>query len=342
MDLPYNCRAGHCGTCCVRLVEGRVSGGEGAEPGVIHACQSRLISDVVVEPIEKAGIRTVSGVVSSLRRVSREVMEVGIRTEQAFPYIAGQYAQFRFRGYPSRPFSLSHPLKGGHTGRTIWLHVRQMQDGRVSKALGKTIKIGHSLTISGPYGSAYFRPDLDSRLILISTGTGFSPIWSIAAAALHENPERRMMVIAGGRTLDTLYMGPVLGRLARFPNVRVIPVCSTPQTVSQSVKLGRPTDFLPRLYDSDVIYACGLPAMIDSLKDIAARAGTTFYADPFLASTNDDVEQNVITRALSWLPLPTAAARQRIAIASRKKPRQLALDRPRRRREPLAQPYGVA
>src|SRR5262245_8517641 len=28
IDLPYDCRAGHCGTCCVRLVSGEVRGGE--------------------------------------------------------------------------------------------------------------------------------------------------------------------------------------------------------------------------------------------------------------------------------------------------------------------------
>lgn len=340
VDLPYDCRSGHCGTCCVRLVEGRVSGGAGTEPGVIHACQSRLIADAVVESIQRADARTVQAVVSSLRRASHEVMEVGIRTEPAFPYIAGQYAQIRFQGYPSRPYSLSHPLKGGHQGRTIWLHVRRMHDGRVSSALGKEIALGHRLTVTGPYGSAYFRPELDNRLILVSTGTGFAPIWSIAAAALHENPARKIMIVAGARSLETLYMGPVLGKLARFPNVRVVPVCSTPQTVSKVVRLGRPTDFLPRLYESDIIYACGLPAMVDAVKAITATAGAVCYADPFLPTLNAP-DESVLSRALNWLPLPTAAARQRIAIASRKK-RRLALERPKRQREPLMRPYEIA
>ena len=49
IDLPYDCRAGHCGTCCVRLVSGEVEGGEGSEPGIVHACQCRIVGDAVIE-----------------------------------------------------------------------------------------------------------------------------------------------------------------------------------------------------------------------------------------------------------------------------------------------------
>src|SRR5262245_12457873 len=216
IDLPYNCRAGHCGTCCVRLVSGEVQGGEGSEPGVVHACQCRIVGDAVIERNQPSGIRSVEGVLSSLRSLSPEVMEVGIKTDRALPYHPGQYVQVRFRGYPSRPFSITHPLRGKADSRSVWFHVRRMKDGRVTSSLGKRIRPGHRAKLSGPYGSAHFRPNLDSRLILVATNTGFAPIWSIAVAALRENPQRMMMIIAGGRTLESLYMGPALMRLANF------------------------------------------------------------------------------------------------------------------------------
>jgi NAD(P)H-flavin reductase/ferredoxin len=349
VDMPYDCRKGHCGTCCVRLVEGRVHGGEGAEPGIVHACQCRITGDAVIEMGQGGGVRTVEGVLSSLRRLSPEVMEVGIRTDRALPHHAGQYAQIKFSGFPSRPYSITHPLRGNPDSRLIWFHVRRMEDGRVSSSLGKRIAIGHRVTVTGPYGSAHFRPNLDSRLILVATNTGFAPIWSIAVAALRENPERKMMVIAGGRSMESLYMGPALGRLARFPNVRVIAVCSTPQTLTPAVKPGRPTDYLPRLRSTDVLYACGAPAMVDSLKSIAARVGAVCYADPFLPTTDEKVEEGVLTRALGWLGAPTNAVRERIAIASRQKQqlalegpkRQLAIEPPRKRREQPAIAYRV-
>ncbi len=329
--LPYDCRAGHCGSCCVRVVSGHVRGGEGSEPGVVHACQCRIVGDVEIEKPQSGGLRTVDGVLSSLRRLSSDVMEVGIRTDRALPYHAGQYAQLRFAGYPSRPFSMSHPVRGNPDGSLIWFHIRRTEDGRVTPALGRGIKAGHRVKVTGPYGSAHFRPNLGSRLILVATNTGFAPIWSIAVAALRENPERRIMVIAGGKTIQSLYMGAALGRLARFPNVRVVACCSTPQNVTNVVKRGRPTDFLPRLHPTDVLYVCGAPPMVDSVKSIASRFGAMCYADPFLPTTDDRVEESVLTRAMRWLTAPTAAVQERIALAGRQ--RQLALPPPRKRRD---------
>ena len=266
-----------------------------------------------------------------MRPLSPEVMEVGIETDRALPYHAGQYAQVRFSGYPSRPFSITHPLRGNPNGHSVWFHVRRMKDGRVTASLGKRIRPGHRVKLTGPYGSAHFRPNLDSRLILVATNTGFAPIWSIAVAALRENPERMMMIIAGGRSIELLYMGPALAQLARFPNVLVVPVCSAPQTLSKAVKPGRPTDYLPHLLPTDVLYACGAPGMVDSIKSIAAHIGAVCYADPFLPTTDDTVEEGVLTRAMGWLAVPTS-----------RQMGELALDRPRNRREQPMKAYGMA
>jgi 3-phenylpropionate/trans-cinnamate dioxygenase ferredoxin reductase subunit len=306
----------------VRLVSGAVQGGKGSEPGIVHPCQCRIVGDAVIESRQPSGVRTVEGVLSSLRALSPEVVEVGIRTDRALPYHAGQYVQVRFSGYPSRPFSITHPLSGDPMSRSVWFHVRRMKDGRVTSSLGKRIKPGHRVKLSGPYGSAHFRPNLDGRMILVATNTGFAPIWSIAVAALRENPERRMLIIAGGRTIQSLYMGPALVQLARFPNVLVMPVCSTPQTLSSAVMLGRPTDYLPRLLPTDVLHACGAPGMVDSVKSIAGRFGAVCHADPFLPTSDDTAAESILTRAMGWLAVPTS-----------RQMAELPLDRPRDRRE---------
>ena len=79
IDLPHDCRAGYCGTCCVRLVSGEMRGGEGSGPGIVHACQCRIVGDAVIEGGQPSCVRTVEGELSSLLPLSREVMEVGIK-----------------------------------------------------------------------------------------------------------------------------------------------------------------------------------------------------------------------------------------------------------------------
>ena len=140
-----------------------------------------------------------------------------------------------------------------------------------------------------------------------------------------------MMIIAGGRSVESLYMGPALVRLARFPNVVIVPVCSTHQTVSDAVRFGRPTDYLPRLVPSDVLYACGAPAMVDAIKAIAARVGAVCYADPFLPTTDDGTEDSVLARAKGWLAVPSGWQMGSIA-----------LDRLRNRRDQETPTYGMA
>lgn len=291
IDLPYDCRSGHCGTCCVRVVSGHVQGGEGTEPGIVHACQCRIVGDVEVEKRPSASRRAIAGVLRAVIPLSPEVVELRIETAGMFPHHAGQYARVEFEGFPGRPFSITHPLRETLSSNTVCFHVRRMRNGMVTGALGRSIRPGHRVTLTGPLGSAYFRPELDHRLVLVATSTGFAPIWSIAVAALHENPWRSLCVIAGGRALPSLYMGPALAQLARFANVDVTLTCSGYSSPMGAVRPGRPTDYLPSLSPRDVVYACGAPSLVDAVKAMASRAGAVCYADPFMTSGARRAEQ---------------------------------------------------
>src|SRR5262249_61121583 len=108
-----------------------------------------------------------------------------------------QYCRVQFRGFPARCYSPTVPLDAPADQRLMHLHVRMVPDGRVSSALGREIREGHRVKITGPLGSAYLRPNHRHRLVLIAGGPGFSPIWSIAAAALWWWPARGMVLVVG-------------------------------------------------------------------------------------------------------------------------------------------------
>jgi ferredoxin len=43
VELPHDCRSGICGSCRVRLLDGKVFGGIDESSGMIHACQARVV-----------------------------------------------------------------------------------------------------------------------------------------------------------------------------------------------------------------------------------------------------------------------------------------------------------
>jgi NAD(P)H-flavin reductase/ferredoxin len=285
VELPHDCRAGMCGACRVRLVEGKVFGGH--EPGddMIHACQARIVSDIAIVTEDAPDPVTVSGEVAGIVRLAPDIAGVTIEVPRQFPFLPGQFCKLQFRGYPARSYSPTYPLEGRGDDHLMHFHVRRLADGKVSAALGRDIRRGHRVRLSGPLGSAFLRRNHRGPIVLVAGGTGFAPMWSIAVAAIMERPERELTFIVGVRELRSLYCHSALCRLALFPNVTIIPVVAEPQSDFPAIRSGLPTEYLPVLSPNAVVYTSGVPAMTESVGRIARAAGARCYADPFLPTT---------------------------------------------------------
>lgn len=279
VDIPHDCRSGHCGTCRVRVLGGRYFGGQTEEPDTVFACQCRIVSDLKIAVEDVPEVVTTAGRVIDLARVARDVFDLAIEPAEPLHYLPGQYYRVQFRGFPPRCYSLTAPLEWPSSASTHF-HIRRFARGRVSSALGHKIVTGHRLKMVGPLGSAYLRPYASERLVLVASGTGFAPIWAITEAAIKESPHRDLMLVVGARTIKSLYMIPALCRLTLFPNVTIVPVLSERQNVS-AVRHRRPTDFLPPLSPHDVVYAAGAPAMVTEVVELAKAGGARCFTDPF-------------------------------------------------------------
>jgi 3-phenylpropionate/trans-cinnamate dioxygenase ferredoxin reductase subunit len=131
---------------------------------------------------------------------------------------------------------------------------------------------------------------------MVASGTGFAPMWSIAVAAITEQPQRELVFIVAARKIQSFYMHNALCRLARFPNVTIIPIVSEAQNVSSVIRSGRPTEHMPRLTPDDVVYTCGAPAMTESVARISRAAGARCYTDPFTSSAKPEESASLMTR----------------------------------------------
>lgn len=281
VNLPHDCRAGLCGSCLTRVVKGSTILGETAAPGMVLACQARILSDLEIEADEVPAVTNVDGRIRTLRQLAPDVIEVTIEPERRLVYRPGQYCKFKFEGFPVRSYSPTRPLERRRQGTNIILQIRRQKQGRVSSQLGREIRAGHPVAIEGPYGSAFFREGKNGRLVLVSSGTGFAPVWTIACAALRENPDRQVVVVAGVRTDDPIYMSAGLERIAQFRNVDVVVTIGRRPSASSAVREGYPTDHLPVLSADDIVYACGPSHMIEALSPIVVQSKAQFYSDPF-------------------------------------------------------------
>ncbi len=305
VELPHDCRAGRCGTCLVHVKSGHVLGGAGPSPGMVHACQAHVVSDLDITCDEIPAVSYTGGVVAGMVELVRDVVEVTIAMEQPIMQMPGQYARVTFAGFPARNYSPTLALDGNDQPGTFKLQIKRFAAGRVSSRLGGDIGLGHRVAIEGPFGSAHFRPRQSNRLMLFSGGTGFAPVWAIADAALRENAARAIVVVSGAQSLDALYMAPALQRMSICPNVTLLPVVEQPQSAVSFVRQGRPADFAGIIGQADIVHAAGAPEMVAKLAASAVAAGAVFHADPFTASPRE---------TMGWL----TALSNRFAAQSRK------------------------
>ena len=265
VELPHDCRSGICGACRVRLVEGRVFGGHEQGDDMIHACQARIVSDLEIVTEKVPDQVAMSARVADIVRLAPDVCGVHVELPRPLHYLPGQYCKVQFRGFPARCYSPTYPLEGPPDDHLLHFHVREDSPTEpYHRRLAGTFGIGHRVRLTGPFGSAFLRPNHSGSIVLVASGTGFAPMWSIAVAAILERPQRELIFVVAARELSSLYMHAALCRLALFPNVTIIPVVSEPQSFSRAIRSGRRTEHLPKLSPDDVVYTSGAPALTES------------------------------------------------------------------------------
>ena len=304
VDLPHDCRSGICGACKVRLVDGTVFGGHARGDDMIHACQARIVSDLEIAIEAAPEPVSLSARVANTVQLAPDVVGVDVELSKPLQSLPGQYCKLQFQGFPARSYSPTYPLEGPPHDRLLHFHIRKVSDGMVSSALGRDIRAGHRVKLTGPFGRAFFREGHSGRIVLVASGTGFAPMWSVAVAAIMEQPQREMVFIVAARSIRSLYMHAALCRLALFPNVTLIPMVSEPQQISHAVRSGRPTDHMPRLSPDDVVYTAGAPAMTDAVARIAKAAGAQCYTDPFVQEPRTSEQAGLMSRVSGWLNEP--------------------------------------
>ena len=281
--LPHDCCSGQCETCRVRVISGAVDDQGTREKNTVLGCISLLEGDAEISYDPVPLVKTVKGKVETIRAIKDDYLEVRIRVERPVAWLPGQYLRATFAGYPARDYSPTTPLNLDAEEDIVVFHIKVYPDSVVSSKLGNRITKGHGVKLRGPFGNAFLRRQPEP-IVLTSTGTGFAPIWSIAVAASMGQPGRELRIIAGARSKDGLYMRDAV----RWLQSRGIPITLTAADGdNETVMTERPQELVGDLSPDHIVYSAGAPAHVEAMRDLALKAGATFYADPFYVAEED-------------------------------------------------------
>jgi 3-phenylpropionate/trans-cinnamate dioxygenase ferredoxin reductase subunit len=277
--IPHDCCSGQCETCRVTVVGGSVDDQGTGDGRTVLGCTATIEGDAEIEFEEVPTVAKRAGVITEISNLAPDVVEVVVTLVEPIEYRPGQYFNVKFSGFPGREFSQTVRWDGSCEPNELLFHIRRYRRGLVSTQIGATIRVGHRVNVRGPFGQAFLREG-SGPLVLVSGGTGWAPIWSVASLARRTQRHRDLIIIAGARNPTSIYMVKSLESLAD-DGVRDIMI-TTENGASRPLLPGTPTNYLPSLGLEDTVYVAGPPGLVDAVKIKARQGRARCYADPFL------------------------------------------------------------
>jgi len=313
--FPHNCRAGGCGACKCRLVQGKVKEltdksylltAEELQTGYILACQSLPKSDVVVEvALEKSRpehlVVETGASIQALKPLTADILEVELKLDSQIAYTAGQYVEVSPSGQALADTAIrrsySFACAPGEAGEDqVHFYIRKVPGGLFTEWLFNSATAGSRLTVRGPYGNFYLRPG-NQPIVAIAGGSGLAPIKAFLSQALRDKKANRdVTLFFGARTSEDLYACGEIADLQRhwIGRFDFVPVLSNePKSSSWNGRRGLITEHLSDVLGKSVrlhqAYLCGPPPMIDACTEVLARDGidtNSIFFDKFLDSSH--------------------------------------------------------
>ncbi|MBZ5741098.1 1,2-phenylacetyl-CoA epoxidase subunit PaaE [Nocardioides mangrovi] len=221
--------------------------------------------------------------------------EVPPELADEFAFAAGQHLSIRGGDDVRRSYSICTPPTSG----VLRIGVKRLPGGAFSEGVVERLRVGDALDVMTPAGR--FTPRLDPAArrthVAIAAGSGITPVLSIVAAVLEEEPGSTVTLVYANRThRSVMFLDEVHDLKDRYPaRLQVVHVLSreAQEVELLSGRLDGPRltailDALVPAADVDAWYLCGPQQMVTELRGTLAAAGVAagsvhtelFHADP--------------------------------------------------------------
>jgi ring-1,2-phenylacetyl-CoA epoxidase subunit PaaE len=166
----------------------------------------------------------ISMAVKEVRRETDEAVSILFDYPEAhkdkFHYKPGQYLTIKWMD-AGKELRRSYSISSIPQDPYIAITVKEVEGGKVSPLLCRTLKQGDLLEVHPPEGrfTAEFGMDNKRNIYLIGAGSGITPLISIARFALEHEPKSSVILLYGSRTESQIIFRDELDRISqRYQN----------------------------------------------------------------------------------------------------------------------------
>lgn len=298
VTLAYSCRTGRCSTCKGKVKSGSTAALHdelGLTPqeradGWVLTCVRAATSDVELEVedlgnVQLADPRTLPCRIHALEKVSADVLKVTLRLppNSRFTFQPGQYIDVIGPGGVRRAYSIANAPQ-----EHLELHIRQVEDGVMSRYWFEQAKANDLLRLHGPLGTFFLRDIAGLDLVFLATGTGIAPIKALLEQLAQQAEKPASLTVYWGNRVEADHYWDASQPQA---GQRYVPVLSRAGNDWPGAR-GHVQDVLlqtPHDWPNTRVYACGYDAMIHSARDALVAAGLAehhFHSDAFVCSAS--------------------------------------------------------
>lgn len=309
--LPNNCRAGACGECKVKVLEGKFDQGmvldmalsaEERAQGCGLMCMAKPLTDeLVIEwGTEDAKPKLFPPRENMLHIVTEKIKRTPRITEfhlrplgNAVRYWPGQYIKIGDADakIPSRSYSIAGaPRPDGE----IVLHITRDEGGATSRWLHDQTQVGDTLRLAGAYGTFIGDPAVETPILCMAAGSGLAPILSLTETALRRGFKLPVKLLFSARAEEDVYDHGLIAFLrAKYRRFKFMPTLTREQR--EGMLSGRIPNILPGLFpdlSAYSVFIAGTPDFVESCKAAAKAVG----AKDELIHTEGYFQQQIDTR----------------------------------------------
>jgi toluene monooxygenase electron transfer component len=309
LQLPYECASGGCGSCRAQIVNGEVETLWEDAVGLTERdrrrgnrllmCQSMPTGDCVIkapstsipEGVEEPAPERFAAHLAGRELLTSDTALFTLELDASLRFLPGQFMLFESDSGIRRAYSMAHPLGKGSAVEFV---IRAKPDGAASKWLFEELTDGDALTIEGPYGRAYARPNTTRPVLCVAGGTGLAPILAITEHLLSAGGQPSLHLYVGARADGDLVL---LERLLQLRDSGALVSLSAEQLsgavgdhplapVRNGLVIEHVANDWPQLAKHD-IYLAGPAGMVDAALRAFVRGGDAkadrVFFDRFIA-----------------------------------------------------------